>query len=130
MAIRLYMGVARAVARRELMAGPDYRASYLERTQKGIQDMLGAIRDGRVIPDPDLMTRVKKENYDKEKQIMTVSDKHGNTVDIYVGVGKEPAGTLWVSSSESLSRTKTGSDSATDTVSSISSSASLRALSR
>jgi hypothetical protein len=56
--------------------------------------MLGAIRDGRVIPDPDLMTRVKKENYDKEKQIMTVSDKHGNTVDIYVGVGKAPAGTL------------------------------------
>jgi hypothetical protein len=93
-AVRLYMGVARAVARRKLMVGPDYRAEYLERTQKGIQDLLGAIRDGRNIPDPDLLTRVTKEKYDKEKEIVTVSDKHGNTVDIYVGTGKEPAGTL------------------------------------
>lgn len=93
-AVRLYMGVARAVARRQLMVGPDYTAEYLERTQKGIQEILSAIAYGRPIPNPDLLTRVKGESFDKEKKIATVSDKHDNQVDIYVGVGKAPAGTV------------------------------------
>ena len=87
--IKLYNGVALAVARGQLSAGKEYRDNYYEKTVAGGKKMLEQVIAGKAPEFPELLRLFEFDEIarkDPDSKIMTVRDRNGDELDIDVSV--------------------------------------------
>jgi hypothetical protein len=85
--LKLYAGVARAVARRELSSGKEYRDHYYEKTRAGWKKLLDEVIAGKAPEFPELLRLFEFDETarkDPDSKVMSVRDKNGDEVDIHV----------------------------------------------